>query len=112
MAAFEALLRIEDSGADFAIQRLAREDPTLLIKTLAAAEMWRRGDDFGRVAIQDLAQDENDWFPRALAALSMRDLGGKDDYWKLFSRFNRERNDMVKAEAAGAILRLQRLKEE
>jgi hypothetical protein len=108
--ALEALLTMDNPGTLFQIANAARTDQSMVVQLYAAAGEWKMGDIFGREVLLRHYQD-SDWFIRAMSTHYIGELGGADEYRRLFSQLNFEQNPQVKAELAAALLRLQRFKQ-
>ena len=109
--ALESLLTLDNPATVFQVSNMARTDLNIIIQLYAAAGAWKMGDVFGREILIRHYQD-NDWFVRAMATHYLGELGGADEYRRLFSQINFEQNPQVKAELSAALLRLQRFKED
>ena len=109
--ALESLLTLGNPATQFQVSNMARTDQSVVIQLYAAAGAWKMGDIFGREILLRHYQD-NDWFVRAMATHYLGELGGADEYRRLFSQLNFEQNPQVKAELAAALARLQRFKDE
>lgn len=110
--ALEALLTL---GTDATVQNLvgnaARTDKALALKLWAAAGMWKLGDIYGREILLTYYQDQN-WFVRAMAAHYLGELGGAAEYRRLMTQLTSEADPMVKAELVGALLKLQKYRDD
>ena len=109
--ALESLLTMNNSAVIFQVSNAARTDASIIVQLYAAAGAWKMGDIFGREILIRHFQD-NDWFVRAMATHYLGDLGGADEYRRLYSQLNFETNPQVKAELCSALLRLQRFKQD
>jgi hypothetical protein len=109
--ALESLLTMENPVVLFQVSNAARTDSSVTVQLYAAAGAWKMGDIFGREILLRHYQD-NDWFVRAMATHYLGELGGADEYRRLYSQLNFETNPQVKAELCSALLRLQRFKQD
>jgi hypothetical protein len=109
--ALEALLTLDNPAVMFQVSNASRVDQSVTVQLYAAAGAWKMGDIFGREVLIRHYQD-NDWFVRAMATHYLGELGGADEYRRLFSQLNFETNPQVKAELCSALLRLQRFKQD
>lgn len=109
--ALESLLTMDNPAVVFQVSNAARTDPSIVVQLYAAAGAWKMGDIFGREILLRHYQD-NDWFTRAMATHYLGELGGADEYRRLFSQLNFETNPQVKAELCSALVRLQRFKQD
>ena len=109
--ALESLLRLQNDAALFQIMNAAQTDPSIIVQLYAAAGLWKMGNVFGREILLRHYQD-SDWFVRAMATHYIGELGGADEYRRLFSQLNFEDNPQVKAELCSALIRLERFKED
>lgn len=109
--ALESLLRLQSDSALFQIMNAAQTDPSIIVQLYAAAGLWKMGNVFGREILLRHYQD-SDWFVRAMATHYLGELGGADEYRRLFSQLNFEDNPQVKAELCSALIRLERFKED
>lgn len=108
--AVEALLTLGDPAVQFVVGNVARTDASPLLQIYAAAGIWRMGDIFGREILLRHYQSR-DWFLRAMAIRWLGDLGGGDEYRRLFLLLNNETHPMARTELAAALLRLQKFAE-
>jgi HEAT repeat protein len=110
--ALESLLTL---GTDATIQNLvgnaARTDSSPAVKVYAAAGMWKMGDIFGREILMNMAQDAH-WFVRAMAIHYLGELGRGPEYQRLMQQLIRETDPMAKAELVGALLKLNKYKDD
>ncbi|HVE12866.1 MAG TPA: HEAT repeat domain-containing protein [Elusimicrobiota bacterium] len=104
--ALESLQILGTPGARQLISLAANSDSSVLVRIYAAAAMWRAGDVYGRELLLRLYQD-SDWLTRALATRYLGEMGGADEYRRLFQQLNTESNASVKSELVSALLRLQ-----
>ncbi len=111
LGALEALLLIDDVSARAMVAEAARSDKSLTLRVIAAAEDWRRGSVFSRQLLRDYARHE-DWFIRAMSIRYIGELGGGFEYRQLNGQLIDEKDPIVRAELAGALLRLKRFKDE
>ena len=109
--ALEALLTLDNPAVIFQVSNAARTDSSIAVQLYAAAGSWKMGDIYGREILLRHYQDSN-WFVRAMATHYIGELGGADEYRRLFSQLNFEDNPQVKAELCSALLRLQRFKQD
>lgn len=109
--AVEALLTLDNPSVIFQVSNAARSDLSKAVQLYAAAGAWKMGDVYGREILLRYYQD-NDWFVRAMATHYLGQLGGADEYRRLFTQLNFETNPQVKAELCSALLRLQRFKQD
>ena len=109
--ALEALLTLDNPAVGFQVSNAARTDQSVTVQLYAAAGAWKMGDVYGREILLRHYQ-HNDWFVRAMATHYLGELGGADEYRRLFSQLNFEQNPQVKAELVSALLRLQRFKQD
>ncbi|MDE2039641.1 MAG: HEAT repeat domain-containing protein [Elusimicrobia bacterium] len=108
--ALEALLTLGDPSVQLLVSNIARTDPSIVVQLYAAAADWKMGDIYGREILLRHYQD-NDWFVRAMADHYLGELGGGDEYDRLFTQLTGEDNPQAKAELCSALARLQRFKE-
>ena len=109
--ALESLLTLDNPAVIFQVSNMARTDSSIVVQLYAAAGAWKMGDIYGREILLRHYQDNN-WFVRAMATHYIGQLGGADEYRRLFSQLNFESNPQVKAELCSALVRLQRFKDE
>lgn len=109
--ALVSLLTLDNPAAEFQIMNAAQTDSSIIVQLYAAAGLWKMGNIFGRQILLQHYQDP-DWFVRAMATHYLGELGGDDEYHRLFSQLNFETNPQVKAELCAALIRLQRFKQD
>lgn len=109
--ALEALLITGDPSVQLLVGNAARSDASQTLQTYAAAGMWKMGDIYGREILRRGVTDPN-WLVRAMSTHYLGELGGSDEYQFLMLRLGSEHNPMVKAELAGALLKLQKYKDQ
>jgi HEAT repeat protein len=104
-AALESLLILGDRSVELQLGGSARNDPSVAVQIYAAAGMWRMGDSFGKeILLRDL--DHADWFPRAMAAYYIGEMGGGYEYRRLIQYLTRETDPSTRAEIATALMKL------
>jgi HEAT repeat protein len=104
-AALESLLLIGDPSVQLQLGGSARNDASVAVQIYAAAGMWRMGDSFGKeILLRDL--DHADWFPRAMAAYYIGEMGGGYEYRRLIQYLTRETDPSTRAEIATALMKL------
>lgn len=104
--ALESLDILGTPGARQLVARAANEDLSALVRARAAAVQWRAGDVYGREVLLRYYQDK-DWLLRAVSTRYLGEMGGADEYRKLFQQLGTEDSMPVKAELVSALLRLQ-----
>lgn len=92
------------------IANVARSDASSFLQVYAAGIAWRLGDPSGRdVIIRNW--ESTDSIVRAMAIRFLGELGNADDFQRIMFQLERERDNWVRAEMAGALLRLNRLRQ-
>jgi HEAT repeat protein len=109
--ALESLLITGDPSVQTLVGNSARTDASQTLQTYAAAGMWKMGDIYGREILRRGIQDPN-WLIRAMSTHYIGELGGGDEYRLLMLQLSNETEPMVKAELTGALLKLQKYKDE
>ena len=109
--ALEALLVLGDASVQFQVANAARSDPSMPVQIYGAAGLWRMGDIYGREILLRYYQHP-DWFIRAMATHYLGELGGAEEYRKLFQQLQFETEPAVRAELATALLRLAKFRQE
>lgn len=107
--AVEALQVWKQPGYLDQIASVARMDLSNFLQVYAAGILWRSGDSAGRDIIIR-RWDDVDSIVRALAVRYLGELGAAEDYSRILFQLDREQDKWVKAEMAGALLRLNRLR--
>jgi HEAT repeat protein len=110
-AALESLLILGDPSVQLLLGGAARNDQSLAVQIYAAAGMWRKGDNFGKEILLRFL-DHADWFPRAMAAYYLGELGGGYEYRRMEQYLARETDPSTKAELATALMKLHPKKDE
>lgn len=114
LGALEAMLLLDSSSARDGVRAASRDDQSRILRVIAAAEDWRRkqiGFELSRQILRDFVRND-DWFIRSLSVRYMGELGGGFEYRLLQSQLLGEPNPIVRAELAGALLRLKKFKDE
>ena len=109
LGAVEALQIWGRPGGAQDIGTVARMDLSNFLRVYAAGTALRAGDPSARDVIIRFWQDP-DWVVRSLAIRYMGEMGVVEDYPRILFELQREQNNWVKAEMAGALLRLHRLR--
>ncbi|MFH2202288.1 MAG: HEAT repeat domain-containing protein [Elusimicrobiota bacterium] len=113
LGALEALLLLDSVPARDRVRQAAHDDQSFILRVIASAADWRRkelGFELSRQILRDYAS-HNDWFIRALATRYIGELGEGFEYRLLQSRLIGEPDPIVRAELAGALLRLKKFKD-
>ncbi|MBI4060334.1 MAG: HEAT repeat domain-containing protein [Elusimicrobia bacterium] len=110
-AALESLLILGDRSVQFQIGGAARNDQALAVQIYGAAGLWRMGDGFGKEILLRFL-DHQDWFPRAMAAYYIGEMGGGYEYRRLIQYLGRETDPSARAEIAAALMKLHPKKDE
>jgi HEAT repeat protein len=110
-AALESLLVIGDKSVQLQLGGAARNDQSLAVQIYAAGGMWRMGDSFGKEILLRFL-DHADWFPRAMAAYYIGEMGGGYEYRRLLQYLDRETDPSTRAEIATALMKLHPRKDE
>lgn len=92
------------------IANIARSDLSPFLQVYSAGIAWRLGDPSGRDIIIRNWDNPTDSIVRALAIRFLGELGNADDYQRIMFQLDREQDNWVKAEMAGALLKLHRLR--
>jgi len=104
-AALESLLILGDRSVQLQLGGSARNDPSVAVQIYAAAGMWRMGDSFGKEILLRFL-DHTDWFPRAMSAYYIGEMGGGYEYRRIIQYLTRETDPSTKAELATALMKL------
>ncbi|MCX5787563.1 MAG: HEAT repeat domain-containing protein [Elusimicrobia bacterium] len=107
-AAVEGLEVWGKEGAMEDIGNVSRLDPSMFLQVYAAGVLLRRGDASGRDTLIR-HWDDPDWVVRSLAIRTLGKFGVAEDYPRILQALSNEHNNFVKAEMAGALMRLARL---
>ncbi|MBI5200761.1 MAG: hypothetical protein HY925_04160, partial [Elusimicrobia bacterium] len=108
-SAVEALQVWNREGVVQDIANVGRMDLSNFLQVYAAGIALRKGEPGGRdILIRHW--DDPDWIVRSLAIRYLGELGVAEDFPRILFALDRESNYWVKAEMAGALLKLNRLR--